>query len=586
MIRFDHVSFEYAGGMHAGVTDLDFRIHAGQTVLLCGDSGCGKTTVTRLINGLAPHYFDGTLTGRVTVAGLDTANASGGLAGIAQHVGSVFQNPKSQFFTLDVTGELAFACENFRMPPAEIRERIGAVARDFHMEDLLGRPITALSGGQKQKVACASVSTAGPDVLVLDEPSSNLDARAIEDLRGIVALWKRQGKTVVIAEHRLYWLDGLVDRALYLRDGRLEREMSGDELRALSDDERLGLGLRPVRAEQIAAQAAAMMRSADAAQTPDMTDAAETPNAPGVPDGTIAAVATRTNAATDTPTPSRGDYVVDRFSYTYRRAKAPTLSVDRATLPAGRVTAVTGFNGAGKSTFVRCLQGLDRRCKGDLVTPPPDSRALNRKARLKACFTVLQDVNCELFTESVLDEVLLAMPERGDRDGQQDADAAPAESAASAESAREQAARGILARLDLADVADRHPLSLSGGQKQRVAIAAALASARGIIIFDEPTSGLDMRHMRQVAGLLRGLAASGRTVVVVTHDPEFALCVADDVLTIDHGRAVDAYPLRVANAADPAHDRRDPHDVLDAANARRLVRALTARTASVAADAA
>ncbi|KAB8290942.1 ABC transporter ATP-binding protein [Bifidobacterium avesanii] len=536
MIHFDQVTFEYAGDAHTGVYDLNGEIKSGETLLLCGDSGCGKTTVTRLINGLAPHYFDGTLTGHVAVAGLDTASAPGGLAAIARHVGSVFQNPKSQFFTLDVTGELAFACENFQMPPDEIRTRIASVAADFHMEDLLDRPITNLSGGQKQKVACASVSTAGPDVLVLDEPSSNLDARAIADLRAIIALWKRQGKTVVIAEHRLYWLDGLIDRAWYLRHGRLEREMTGDELRGLSDAERRELGLRPVRAEQIV--------------------------------GTVSAADSAADSAFGSAPETARSYAVDHFSYTYRRAKQPTLDVPHALLPAGRVTAVTGFNGAGKSTFVRCLQGLDRRCKGTLAPPamPPSGAAsataatpgtdakpvkpakpLDRKARLNACFTVLQDVNCELFTESVLDEVLLAMPER---DGSGDEPTGPA--------ARETKARSILADLDLAEVADRHPLSLSGGQKQRVAIAAALASGRDIVIFDEPTSGLDMRHMREVAGLLRSLAASGRTVVVVTHDPEFALAAADGVLAIDRGRVTGSYAF-------------------DAAGARRLAAFLTAK---------
>ena len=653
IIRFEHVSFEYAGDAHAGVRDLDLRIEPGQTVLLCGDSGCGKTTVTRLINGLAPHYFDGTLTGRVTVAGLDTATAPGGLAAIAEHVGSVFQNPKSQFFTLDVTGELAFACENFRMPPDEIRERIGTVARDFHMEDLLGRPITALSGGQKQKVACASVSTAGPDVLVLDEPSSNLDARAIGDLRAIVALWKRQGKTVVIAEHRLYWLDGLVDRALYLRDGRLEREMTGDELRALGDDERADLGLRPVRAEQIARGAGAFATvggdsAHDAGDAVDVGDAggatASAADADGISvhdtiDADSAHSAHSAHSGTHMETPTRigtrnvgsrtpdtnsgadgttvdvdatGDadacasatstkgasYDIDHFAYTYRRASSPTLSIDHATLPARRITAVTGFNGAGKSTFVRCLQGLDRRCKGYLLAPAADAAdaagaakaakpagndahgaragartCLDRKARLRTCFTVLQDVNCELFTESVLDEVLLAMPEGHEPVTRhpESSSSTPEAASPTPEAEREQAARAILARLDLADVADRHPLSLSGGQKQRVAIAAALASGREIIIFDEPTSGLDMRHMRQVAGLLRTLADQGHTVVVVTHDPEFALCVADDVITIDHGRVTDAYPLRaVSTGTDVAP--------LIGQNAQRLVRALIART--------
>lgn len=559
MIRFDHVWFSYATGetqqetrsgaqpdaqsgmQHAaaGVTDLNFEIEDGQTVLLCGDSGCGKTTVTRLINGLAPYYFDGSLSGRVTVAGLDTATVPGGIAAIARHVGSVFQNPNSQFFTLNVTDELAFACENFRIPPDEIRERIAGVATGFHMEHLLGRAIGALSGGQQQKVACASVSTAGPEVLVLDEPSSNLDARAIADLRAAIELWRSQGKTVVIAEHRLYWLDGLIDRALYLRDGRITRDMTCDELRELGDADREELGLRPTRADQIT-------RMADTRGWVGETATATTPNADAVV-----------------------SWHVDDCRYTYRRAKQPALDVTDLDLRAGAVTAVIGFNGAGKSTFVRCLQGLDRRCHGTLTPvclgePSAPCKPLDCVARLSACYTVLQDVNCELFTESVLDEVLLAMPGSASH---------PAEADAEATDSPESAAHHILRRLDLDQFANRHPLSLSGGQKQRVAIATALASQRRIIIFDEPTSGLDMRHMREVARLIREIAAMRRTVIVVTHDPEFALAAADDVVTIDNGRAVDAYPLRRTSGTPGAAGPVDPKA------ARRLIDTLTAKTA-------
>lgn len=485
-VRFEHVSFTYTGGSHAGVEDLDFAVNPGELVLLCGDSGCGKTTVTRLINGLAPHYLEGQLTGRVRVAGEDTASV--GLANLATRIGSVFQNPKSQFFTLNVTEELAFACENFTMPPDTIRERIAVTAHDFDLEALLGRGITATSGGQKQRIACAAVSVSDPAILVLDEPSSNLDAASITGLRRILEMWKRQGKTVIIAEHRLYWLDGLIDRALVMAHGRVPRETSGAELRGLDRAHRDAYGLRPVTAEQIVR---------------------DTPGTAPI----------SRHEVVDTHAPT---YRFHDMHYTYPRAHSRAIDVHALQLPVGKVSALTGANGAGKSTLVRCLQGLDRRCRGELIAP--DGTQLDRRQRLKACFTVLQDVNTELFAESVLDEVLLAQPQE-DR----------------------ESAMAVLRGLDLAPYADRHPLSLSGGQKQRVAIAAALASARPIIIFDEPTSGLDMRHMRQVASLIRRISAQGRTVLVVTHDPEFALLACDNNVCLDHGRVTSQYPI------DPEH---------------------------------
>ncbi|KFI72581.1 ABC transporter [Bifidobacterium minimum] len=211
-------------------------IPRGQVVLICGDSGCGKTTVTRLINGLAPHYFEGNLTGTVRVCGLSVADSP--LTELSRDVGSVFQNPDSQFLALDVEGELAFGCENYEMDPSEIRRRISAAERDFRLVGLRGRSVRSLSGGQKQTLACAGVACVDPEIMVLDEPSSNLDARAIERLRGIIAMWRARGKTVVIAEHRLYWLNGLVDRVAHMTMGRVDYEMDGEEFFSMEDGRR------------------------------------------------------------------------------------------------------------------------------------------------------------------------------------------------------------------------------------------------------------------------------------------------------------------------------------------------------------
>lgn len=486
ILRFEDVSFTYDGDDAAGVHHLSLSVAPGEVILLCGDSGCGKTTVTRLVNGLIPHYFQGELTGNVVVCG--TSNASSNLASIAMRVGSVFQNPKSQFFTLNTREELAFACENFNMPPQEIRARVDDTAATFHIEPLLDRDIGATSGGQKQQIACAAVSVLDPSIMVLDEPSSNLDAHGIGRLRQIVATWKEQGKTVIIAEHRLYWLNGLIDRALYMADGSISREMTGKELAALRREDLDTLGLRPVRPEQIAV---AVSRSRDGRACAGLELA--------------------------------GSFRFTDVQYTYPHQTGEAVDIDGLDLPIGQVTALTGVNGAGKTTFARCLQGLDKRCRGELITP--SGERLRRQKRLKRCFTVLQDVNAELFTESVIDEVMLAQTEEN-----------------------QELALKILAELDLDAFAQRHPLSLSGGQKQRVAIAAALASERPIIIFDEPTSGLDMRHMQQVAAMIRGLADAQRTVVVVTHDPEFALAACDYNIRLNRGHATEAYPIDQSHA--------------------------------------
>ena len=247
MIQIEHVNFTYQHSEKGALKDVSLQIGQGGCVLLCGSSGCGKTTITRLLNGLIPHFYEGTFSGDVSVCGMHVQEEE--IYQISRKVGSVFQNPRSQFFCLDTTSELAFGCENLGLPEEEIHRRMDAAVEALSLENLLDRDIFRLSGGEKQQIACGCVSAMQPDVFVLDEPTSNLDAAAMERLKEVLLLWKKAGKTIVIAEHRLYWLKDVCDRVIYLEDGAVKADLPMEQFLTFSPEKMEHLGLRSMDAD-------------------------------------------------------------------------------------------------------------------------------------------------------------------------------------------------------------------------------------------------------------------------------------------------------------------------------------------------
>ena len=223
MIRFEHASFAYRGGAagETGVRDASLDVRPGEVVVLCGRSGCGKSTLLRLANGLAPRFFPGRAAGRVLLDGEEVGDLASWR--VAERAGSLFQNPRTQFFNVDTTGEAAFALESAGWPEEEIRARVDRTFRELGLESLAGRSIFRLSGGQRQKIAYASIWALRPPNLLLDEPTSNLDMPSIADIAAFVASAKASGRSILVAEHRLAWLSGIADTYVRLDGGRMAR---------------------------------------------------------------------------------------------------------------------------------------------------------------------------------------------------------------------------------------------------------------------------------------------------------------------------------------------------------------------------
>jgi ABC transporter, ATP-binding protein len=460
MIEINNLSFKYKSQSNHSLKDINIKIKKGECILLCGRSGCGKSTLLKLINGIIPEFYDGEISGSVMVNGMNTFTTP--IYELSKNVGSVFQNPKTQFYTTNTTDEIAFGLENFGIKREVINKRLIEVEKELKLEHLMNRNIFELSGGEKQKIAIASIYALNPEIYVLDEPSSSLDIKTMNELSHIITKLKSIGKTIVIAEHRLWYLKDIVDRAIYIEDGKIIKEYSIDEIDNLREAERMRTGLRHTNYKSIKAY---------------------------VPSETVC-----------------NENLLKVENLIFRKSAKTILHIDNLKFHYGNIIGIIGENGIGKSTFAKIVCGLYRESKGKFFKK---NKRFSSRSRLKESLLIMQEVNCQLFTDSVYDELLLTSKTK-DKNVIDD----------------------WIDDMDLKNISERNPHTLSGGQKQRVIILSALLSDKEILFFDEPTSGLDYRNMMIVAKNIKKIKEENRLILIISHDTEFLESVCDTVINL------------------------------------------------------
>ncbi len=530
MITSRGLTFTYADQSRPALAGVDFDIARGESVLVLGPSGSGKSTLTLTLNGLIPQVVDGRLEGRLLVGGHSTQEGS--VAQFSSRVGLVFQDPEAQFCTLTVEDEVAFGLENLCVPPQEIEVQIDRALAQVGLTGFRRRVLSTLSGGEKQRVALASVLAMEPEVLVLDEPSANLDPQGTRELFGIVRrLAQGGGLTLVLIEHKLEhvveWMDSLLvldreGKVVYRGDPRTGFYEHGELLAAAGiwrpkvvelveqlRAEGYPLPDRPLGEEDLVVEppAAGVDGSALESVCGRVIRRGGQPDGPGVH-----------SASSATESPPLFD--IRSLTYAYGHA-SPTLFDIHARVPKGRITAIVGSNGAGKTTLASLLTGVLRPPAGAVFLEDDDVSRLPARALADRVGHVFQNPEHQVVRDSVREEVAYSLAcLKGVKV------LAPEEDAE---------VDRWLERFGLQEAAGANPFALSQGQKRRLSVAAMVVRAQQALVLDEPTFGQDEAHNVRLLDSLAELKEQGKTIVLVTHDMDVVAEYADHLLVLRAG---------------------------------------------------
>ena len=505
MIDIDQLIFSYPETSKPALKLKHIHIPAGAFCLVTGQSGCGKSTLLRLTNGLIPHFTGGTVSGSIRVAGQDPIQTGPEL--MSRQVGFVFQEAENQFVVDVVEDEIAFSLENAAVPRSEMRSRVNQVLEQLNIRHLRRRKLDTLSGGEAQRVALAAALVLNPKILVLDEPTSQLDPLAAQDVLNMLEHLRRtNGLTIVLAEHRL-------ERILPFTDLMIHIQPDGSDCLIGSPQEILPLSRLQPPVVQLGIKFGWQPLPLDVSSAAEFVPPNLRIRTPGQP---------RNNSLRKT--------VISVSELVVNYPDQPVLKNISFDIFAGERVALMGPNGAGKSTLLRSLIGLIKPAHGSISL---FGESIHKRQTSEICRSVAflpQDPNALLFSETVRKELEVTLQNHGFEINHQEIS-------------------DLLQELSLNEKSEAYPRDLSTGERQRTALGAICITQPELIILDEPTRGMDQLAKTALIVLLKRWNAAGRTVLMVTHDVEFAAEFATRTIILENGSILaDGSPFEVMRA--------------------------------------
>ena len=520
LLSLDAVRIRHEGGERATPDGVTLDIHAGEVVLLLGPSGCGKSTLALALDGLVPHAVAAELGGTVRVAGLDTREHT--VAELSEHVAMVFQDPDAQIVTRSVLDEVAFGPENRLLPPAAVLERAERALKLVGLWDRRDDDPDILSGGGRQRLAIACALALASPVLVLDEPTANLDPAGIDEVYAVLReLADERDHAIVLVEHNLDAAVDLVDRVVVLdAAGRLVMDGPVRDILQGRAAELVELGVwLPV-----STLAAMRLREAGVPIEPlplSPAELAESLEALGSLPVPLPDAAAPDAARTAAPA------ITVRHGSVRRGGRRGPVVVDGIDLDvaSGDFLAIVGTNGAGKTTLLQAIAGVIPASGGSIDVLGMDPARADSRERARRIGFVFQNPEHQFVANTVAEELALGLRLQGITDDEVEVEV-----------------ERMLQRFDLAAHREQHPFLLSGGQKRRLSVGTALIAGAPVLALDEPTFGQDRAKASELIGILRRLNEEGTTILIVTHDLQLVADTATRVAVMRDGRLLGVGP--------------------------------------------